>query len=196
MVDMNNKETISNESYVQIRAYYENALCTMPFYCKFLPFVSFPKHDTNMKMMMIAIIISFIGWHTSLPAIVSPFMLVMVLILKVKYDLREDVIENCVVEEWILSQDLAKNGGDPYFPQDPDHVVDSDREYIFRIQSRKVKNRFKRTPFSYIIKKYLRFTCWLLIIQTFLTVCYSLTNGEPVAWFNPSILASNNNKNL
>jgi hypothetical protein len=191
---MKQSSELPNKDYEATRAYYERALNTIPFYSQLGPFIPFPSTNAREIMVFVIILMSLVGSLYSALFITFPACLVIALLFEIKNDLREKVIEECIDEEWMLADDLAKHGGDPYFPNDADHIVDSDREFIFRTRSRSIKRRFKSIPKLIIVKKYKENLYKTVFLFVFLFVCQTLTHGEPVAWFyGPTILSEDDN---
>jgi hypothetical protein len=174
------------EDFNITRDYYEAALDQVPFYSKLLPKITMPRKNIREIILTTIIVFSLLGWILSSTIYFFCIGLAIGLLIKIKNDLREKVLNNCLQEEWILARSLAEDDGDPYFPEDPKHVVSSDREYIFRCTSKRIKVSFCKTPWRIIIKKNLDFIRWLLIVYLFLFTCYFLTNMEPLFWFLPT----------
>jgi hypothetical protein len=68
-----------------------------------------------------------------LPLYHLPFILSLFICwdLRVVLEIRNSVLETCILEESFFSTCLEMEGGDPYFPEDPAYVVESDRISIF-----------------------------------------------------------------
>ena len=68
-----------------------------------------------------------------LPLYHIPFFVALIICwdLRIVLEIRNRVLEKCITEESFLSMCLEMEGGDPYFPEDPPYIVESDRIFIF-----------------------------------------------------------------
>lgn len=52
--------------------------------------------------------------------------------LRIVLEIRNRVLEACLGEETVFIMCLERDGGDPYFPEDPAYVTESDRKFFFK----------------------------------------------------------------
>ncbi len=109
-----------------------------------------------------------------LPLYHIPFILSLFICwnLRIVLEIRNRVLETCIIEESFLSTCLKMEGGDPYFPEDPAYVVESDRISIF---DDAIKQQMK-VPFMQRLKSHYLYLIFLvaLYVMSYLSIRFIL----------------------
>ena len=109
-----------------------------------------------------------------LPLYHLPFILTLFICwdLRIVLEIRNRVLETCILEESFLSTCLKMEGGDPYFPEDPAYVVESDRISIFNDA---IKQQMK-VPFMQRLKSHYLYLIFLvaLYVMSYLSIRFIL----------------------
>jgi hypothetical protein len=111
-------------------AFYNSKLDSSPYGMLFNR-IKFP--DTNPILLISTL--SVFGLLLSLLTGGILIFSIMIFVILLEYhsvrSFRIKVLDVCLVGEIMLEDDFKINGADPEFPNDPNYVTESDREYLF-----------------------------------------------------------------